>query len=133
VSAAIRSAIRNFWFSTHSLAPSLRPEYAFYGAGLPMRINLREKLRFLHRTSDMSRTMAAATSAHLAASSAPRKPAQGSIGTALDLAQRYRRVLSLSPIVCFAVLYLAETLLPKPLSADFRNCVDLFRFYPMGK
>ncbi len=81
----------------------------------------------------MSRTMAAATSAHLAASSAPRKPAQGSIGTALDLAQRYRRVLSLSPIVCFAVLYLAETLLPKPLSADFRNCVDLFRFYPMGK
>ena len=93
-----------------------------------MKIKMREKLRFRHSRSEVSRTMAVATPVQPAVSSALQKPAREFVGGLLDLAHRHRRALSFSPLVCFTVLYLAETLLPKPLSADLRNCVDLFRF-----
>ena len=97
-----------------------------------MKINVREKLRSLHR-SIMTR-MATTAPAPPAAQDALQEPAaDASTGKLSNLAQSYHWALSISPLVCFTILYAAETLLPKHLAAGLRNCVDLFRFCPTGK
>jgi hypothetical protein len=97
-----------------------------------MKINVREKLQSLH-SSIMARMATTAPVPPVAQDALQEPAADATTGKLSNLAQRYRWALSVSPLVCFTILYAAETLLPKHLAAGLRNCVDLFRFCPMVK